>query len=131
MGARENAALVCEYLARVSRGDPSFSDLFADDIVWWVTPGSKAGGTYEGRAAVLEMIGAGVERYAAGAPLTFEIERVVADDEWASVQLVLEARTAAGRAYRNHYHIAFQLRAGAIVYAKEYLDTKVAADAFG
>lgn len=130
MGASENAALVREYIRRISSGDPSFQKLLADDVVWWVPPGSHAGGTYQGKQRVLEFIGSGTGRYAADTPIEITIEQVVADDEWACVQMVLEARTAAGRDYRNHLHIAFQIRDGEIVLAKEYPDTKAAHDAF-
>jgi ketosteroid isomerase-like protein len=131
VGARENTALIEEYLARIGRRDPRFAELLADDVVWWVPPGSDAGGTYRGKPAVLEFIAKGAGKYASDPPLRFEIERIVADDEWACAQLVLQARTAAGRDYRNYLHIAFQIRDGRIALAREYVDTKLAHDAFG
>ena len=131
MGAAANRELVREYLDRIGRGDPSFSDLFAEDIVWWVPPGSDKGGTYEGKAAVLELISGGVGEYSSEQPIKFIIEEIVADEEWASVQLILEAKTAKGDDYRNFYHIAFRIREGLIELAKEYLDTKYAADVRG
>jgi len=131
VGAPENRALIREYLDRIGRGDPSFSDLFADDIVWWVPPGSENGGTYEGKAAVLELIGGGLGQYSSSDPMKFIIEEIVADEDWASVQLILEAKTAKGDDYRNFYHIAFRIRDGRIALAKEYLDTKHSADIFG
>ena len=81
MGAAENRELVREYLDRVGRGDPSFQDLFADDILWWVPPGSDKGGTYKGKAAVLELIGGGVGEYSSDDPMKFIIEEIVADEE--------------------------------------------------
>ena len=131
MGATENKALVREYLDRIGRGDARFSDLFADDIVWWVPPGSDNGGTYEGKAAVLELISGGSGQYSATVPMKFVIEEIVADEEWACVQLILETQTAKGEDYRNFYHIAFRIRDGRIALAKEYLDTKYSADVLG
>ena len=99
MGAAENRALVREYLDRIERGDPSFSDLFSEDIVWWVPPGSENGGTYEGKTAVLDLISGGVGQYSDTHPMKFIIEEIVADEEWASVQLILEEITSGARAH--------------------------------
>ncbi len=63
--------------------------------------------------------------------MKFIIEEIVAVEEWASVQLILEAKTAKGDDYRNFYHIAFRIRDDRIVHAKEYLDTKYSADVLG
>jgi ketosteroid isomerase-like protein len=123
-------AVVREYLDRIGKGDPRFEELLADEIVWWVPPGSEAGGTYRGKDAVLGLIRSGSVKYAAGEPLRFEVERIVAEGEWVCVQTVLEARTARGRDYRNYFHLAFQVRSGRIVLAREYLDTQHANDAF-
>ena len=46
------------------------------------------------------------------------------------MQMVLDARTARGDDYRNYFHIAFQVRDGQIVLAREYLDTQHANEAF-
>jgi len=123
-------AVVREYLDRIGKGDPRFEELLADEVVWWVPPGSEAGGTYRGKTTVLGLIRGGSGKYAAGEPLRFSVERIVAEDEWVCVQTVLEARTARGQDYRNYFHLAFQVRGGQIVLAREYLDTQHANDAF-
>jgi len=123
--------VVLEYLARIGRGDPRFEELLADDVEWWVPPGSHAGGTYRGKAAVLGLIRDGGSKYAADAPLRFTIEQIVAEGEWACVQAVLDARTAGGKDYRNYFHLAFRVRGGQIALAREHLDTAHARDVFG
>ncbi len=129
MGAAENAALAREYLARVSRGDPSFADLLADDVVWWTPPGSNhGGGAREGKPAVLAFMREGSRKYAA--PLQLEVEQVVADEAWAAVQVVLHTRTPRDEPFTNYLHIAFRFRDGRIVLAREYSDTQRAAGAF-
>lgn len=125
-----NKALVREYFERLQSGDPTFPDLLADDVAWWVPPGSDMSGTYEGKDAVMAFIGSGVGYYDAASPMHVDIEQVVAEGEWVAVQFVLRATTAAKRPYRNHYHFAFRIRDGRIVLVKEYLDTKIAHDAF-
>lgn len=124
------ASAAREYLDRLGRGDPRFEELLADDVVWWVPAGSIAGGTYRGKPAVLELIRGGSAKYSDSQPPKFSIEQIVAEGEWACVQLVLEAHTASGRPYRNEFHLAFRVRDGQIVLAREYLDTQHANDAF-
>jgi ketosteroid isomerase-like protein len=123
-------AVVREYLDRIGRGDPGFEKLLDDGVVWWVPRGSKAGGTYRGKPAVLALIRDGSAKYASDAPLRFTVEQIVAEGEWVCVQAVLDARTARGRDYRNHFHLAFQVRGDRIVLAREYLDTQHANDVF-
>ena len=53
MGAAANKARVRDYFARLAAGDPNLPGLLADDVVWWIPPGSKLGGTLRGKAAVL------------------------------------------------------------------------------
>jgi len=130
MGAPAAADVVREYLSCLGRGDARFEELLADDVVWWVPPGSEAGGTYRGKAEVLQLITGGSSKYAADEPLKMTIEHVVAEDDWACVQMILDARTARGQPYRNYFHLAFQVRDGQIVLAKEYLDTQHANDTF-
>jgi ketosteroid isomerase-like protein len=131
MGARENEALVREYLARVGRGDPGFADLLADDVVWWTPPGTAhGGGSREGKDAVLAFIRHGSAKYSTDAKFELEIEAIVADEEWACAQLVLRTETARGAPYVNWLHIAFRIRAGRIALAREYSDTLLAFRSF-
>ena len=123
MNAAANKAVIREYFERVQRGDPGVADLIAEDASWWVPPASPLGGVYEGKARVLELMGSGVDLYDPAAPMRIQVEEMVAEGEWVCVQLVIEATTARGDAYRNHYHFAFRLRDGQILAAKEYVDT--------
>lgn len=132
MGASENEALVREYVARVVNRDPGFADLLADDVVWWTPPGTAhGGGAREGKAAVLEFIRHGSAKYSANAKFELEIEAIVANDEWASAQLVLRTETARGTPYVNHLHIAFRIRDGKIARGREYSDTLHTFRSFG
>ena len=126
MGATENKPLIEDYFAKVSAGDPSVPDFFADDVTWWVPPGSDMAGLYEGKAAVLEMFGKGFGLYSQTDPMTVTVEALVAEGDTVCAQVVIEAKTAKGRDYRNHYHFAFQLAGGRIRGVKEYVDTQYA-----
>jgi ketosteroid isomerase-like protein len=126
MGIEENKALVREYFRRVQAGDPALPELFAEDVTWWAPQSSPLGGTHRGRAAVLALMGKGVDLYQL--PLRMEIEEVVAERDWVCVQLVIEAKTAAGLPYRNDYHFAFRVRDGRIAQVREYVDTQYVAE---
>ena len=123
MSAEANKAVIRDYFERVQRGDPAVADLIAEDASWWVPPASPLGGVYEGKARVLELMGSGVDLYDPAVPMQIQVEEMVAEGAWVCVPLVLEAATARGEPYRNHYHFAFRLRDGKIIIAKEYVDT--------
>ena len=123
MGAEANKLIVREYFDKMASGSTEISELFTDDVSWWVPQSSPLGGTYEGRAAVLGLMGSGVDLYDDSVPLEMEIQEIVAEGDQVCVQLVLRARTAAGEDYENHYHFAFRVRAGKICAVKEYVDT--------
>ena len=123
-----NKELVRRYLRAMSSGDPSLPDLFTDDVTWWVPPSSPLGGVREGKAAVLALMSSGVGLYDTSVPFGIEVEAMVAEGDWVALQMVMTARTAKGRDYRNFYHWAFRMRDGRICAVKEYVDTKYAHD---
>jgi hypothetical protein len=126
MGIEENKALVLEYFRRMQAGEPAVAELLAEDATWWVPRSSELGGTHRGKAAVLALMTKGVDLYQL--PLELRIEEVVAERDWVCVQLVVEAKTAAGRPYCNDYHFAFRVRDGRIAAVREYVDTKYASE---
>lgn len=126
MGTDASRALVIEYLERMQSGDPDLPALLADDVEWWVPPGSRMPGTARGKAAVLELMTGGLDLYDATVPLRVEVERIVAEGDHVAAQLVIEGRTARGADYRNHYHFAFEIRDGRIARVREYVDTAYA-----
>ncbi len=123
MSAADNKRLVRRYFDAVRAGDPGLGDLLADDVTWWVPPSSPLGGLHSGKPAVLEMMSSGTGLYDAEHPMELAIERILAEDDWVSVELTLDARTAAGETYRNHYHFAFRVVDGCIREVREHLDT--------
>lgn len=128
MGAAEAKKLVKTYFKRIQTGDPKLPEMLADDVTWWVPPGSDMAGTYEGKAKVLELMGSGVGLYDPSVPMKIEVEEMVAEGNTVCVQFVLTGRSAKGRDYRNHYHFVFKLKRGKIWRVKEYVDTKYAHD---
>jgi ketosteroid isomerase-like protein len=126
MGAKQNKELVERYFTAMQSGDPTLPELLCDDVSWWAPPSSPLGGLHEGKAAVLELMSGGIDLYDANTPMQVEISQLVADDEWVAVQMTMDAKTAKGEDYRNHYHFAFRIRGGRICEVKEHFDTQYA-----
>lgn len=126
MGTAESKALVREYFDRIASGDPRLPDLLADDVVWWIPPGSRLGGTLRGKPAVLELMARAFALFAPEPAPKIELDRMVAEDDCVCVQFQIRARSAQGREYHNFYHLAFELRDGRIAGVKEYVDTAYA-----
>jgi ketosteroid isomerase-like protein len=124
MGIEQNKALVAEYFRRMQAGEPTVAEMMDDEITWWVPQSSELGGTHRGKAKVLELMGTGVDLYQF--PLKITVEEMVAERDWVCVQLVVEAKTAAGRPYRNDYHFAFRIQGGKVAAVREYVDTQYA-----
>jgi len=124
MGIEENKALVREYFRRMQAGEPTVAEMMDDEITWWVPQSSELGGTHRGKAKVLELMGKGVDLYQL--PMKILVEEMVAERDWICVQLVVEAKTAKGRPYRNDYHFAFRVKNGRIAAVREYVDTQYA-----
>jgi ketosteroid isomerase-like protein len=123
MSAADNKRLVRGYFDAMLSGDPGLPDLLAEDVTWWVPPSSPLGGLHSGKPAVLELMESGVGLYDSSHPMEVVVEQMIAEDDWVSVQVTLEAKTAAGAPYRNHYHFAFRVVDGRIREVREYLDT--------
>ena len=130
MDAAESKQVVRAYFDALSSGGEVLADLLADDVSWWVPPGSDYAGTHEGKPAVLAFLGGGVGYYAEDQPITIEIESMIAEGGNVACEFTLRATTAKGKAYENYYHFAFAVEAGRIRRVREYLDTRYAHDAF-
>lgn len=123
MGIEENKALICRYFDAIRTGEPPLPDLLSDDITWWVPAASPMGGLYEGKAAVLGLMRSGADLYDPSTPMKVELTRLVAEGDDVCARVTIEARTARGEQYRNHYHFAFCVRDGRIAEVREYVDT--------
>ena len=53
---------------------------------------------------------------------------MIAEDDAVAVEWVAKARSAAGNAYENYYHVRFDLKDKKIQAVREYLDTLYAKD---
>jgi ketosteroid isomerase-like protein len=130
MDAEASKALVRRYFEALSSGDPALGDLLAEDVRWWVPEGSDMAGEKVGRAAVLVFLGSGVDYYDGSAPMQVSIRSMIAEPDRVACEFTIEATTARGRPYRNHYHFVFEIEEDRIREVREYLDTHYAHLAF-
>jgi ketosteroid isomerase-like protein len=123
MSAADNKRLIRRYFEAVRNADPALEELLSDEVSWWVPPGSAMGGLYDGKPAVLGLMSSGTGLYDSNHPLEVSIDQMIAEGDWVSVQLTIEARTARGEPYQNYYHFAFRIENGRIREVREHLDT--------
>lgn len=118
-----NTQVALRFLHAIEVGDlPAIESLLAPDFEWWVL-----GWGDRTRAAFMEgltrTIGGFDTRSVKITGTTTEGERVAIEAEGCFER--------PGLVYRNTYHHLFTVRDGRIVQGREYLDTRVAAAAFG
>lgn len=116
-------SLIDRYFACVAAGDPAVADLFCDDVVWHTPASSPLQGPFEGRSAVLELMGSGIGLYDPEVPLDMRRGATVAGDDRVFVEMEIHGRTAAGDVYENAYVFVFKLHDGRIAEVREHLDT--------
>ena len=130
MSGEDSKAIIQQYFEALSNGDPTLAELLSEDVIWRVPEGSDMAGEKRGRDAVMTFLGSGVEYYAADAPMNVEIRSMIAEGTAVACEFTIEATTARGKPYRNHYHFAFEVEDGRIREVREYLDTHYAHLAF-
>jgi uncharacterized protein len=121
-----NKTIVLGLMENLSAGrwDAAF-DALTDDAVWWVAGVPQALTKAQFREVCLE-----AHRIYRGKPQTIT-KRVTAEDDRVAVEAESDADLINGNHYHNHYHYLFVVRDGRVCEAKEYMDTKHAAEAFG
>jgi ketosteroid isomerase-like protein len=116
--------VVADFVHALEGGDRDrIAALLTPDATWWLPGRLPVSGTYAGRDAILDdFLAHGLALYRP-ATLTFEIVRMVAEAGTVAVEWVADGISAGGETYRNHYHVAFDVRDGRIAAVREYVDT--------
>lgn len=122
----EPKELVHDYFDARERGDiDRVSDLFADDVSWWVPRSVRTlDRPLRGRGAVLGLLTAG-DHYRAGTQ-TWTLHHIIGDADVVAVPCEMTATTISGLPYRNDYVYVFRCERGKIVEVWEHLDTAYA-----
>ena len=120
--AEESKAAVRAYFDRALAGDPTLPELLADDVVWWVPPGSPLAGTHQGRAAVLAMLAKAFALYDVPT-MKLELPLLFAEGPHVCVLFRLAARTAKGAPHAADYLAYFRVEDGRIREVREFFDT--------
>jgi ketosteroid isomerase-like protein len=118
----DGKAVVRAYFERAMAGDPNLSELFTDDVSWWVPPGSPLGGTHRGKAAVLEMLSRAFALYDVPT-MKLDLELLMAEGNLVCVLFHLESRTTRGTQHAADYLALFETERGRIRSVREFFDT--------
>jgi ketosteroid isomerase-like protein len=106
-------------------GAADLGAFFTDDIRWHLPQSAAQAGKalYEGKAEVMQLFGGGVAQFYEPASMRFTYHSIIADGDHAHCHFSLEAVTAGGKPYLNHYQSLFRMRDGRIAEVWEYFDT--------
>jgi ketosteroid isomerase-like protein len=108
-----------------SRGNPQpLLDALADDIQWTIIGTTELSGVYHGRHEVAGNLLARL-RARLATPVTFTIDRFIADGEYVVMQARGQATAVTGRAYDNTYCIVARITDGQIREMTDYVDTEL------
>lgn len=122
-GAARNREIVERYFEQMRTGAPEIEALFSEEACWVAPQSSPVGRRHEGKAAVLALMGSGISLYDRSRPMELQIESMAAEGDRVFVEMTIEATTAGGEPYRNHYVFVFRLQEEKIVEIREHLDT--------
>jgi ketosteroid isomerase-like protein len=108
-----------------SRGNSQpLLDALADDVQWTIIGTTELSGVYHGKR---EVTGSLLARLGArlATPVTFTIDRLIADGEYVAMQARGQATAVTGLAYDNTYCIVARIVDGQIREMTDYVDTEL------
>jgi uncharacterized protein len=123
MGTEENRATALRMIDKISAGILDES-ILTSDISWWV-PGRGV----VNKADFLQVVQAFRDRLDGEVKMT--VHGITAEGDRVAVEAETHAKLKSGKIYNNTYHFLFLFRDGKIYHAKEYNDSRHAAEVFG
>jgi hypothetical protein len=126
MQTATNKELMQSIFAELEKGNAKpLYESFADDVRWTITGSTPWSKTYDGKAAVRELLAAlgaqFADRYRATA------RRFIAEGDYVVVEYEGAVTTKAGKPYHNTYCLVYRLAGGKIRELTEYSDTALIA----
>ncbi|OYU34765.1 nuclear transport factor 2 family protein [Novosphingobium sp. PASSN1] len=115
------------FAAQLGNDLAAYAELLADDLQWEIMqsgidrPRSKT--------EMLVMLGA-VHAALGTGNWDKQIVGMVAEGDSVAVEATATMELANGKLYRQRYHYLYRLRGGQVFFAREYLDTQAAVEAF-
>lgn len=113
-------------LAETTKGRPADISVFFTDDVKWHLPQSTAQmgkALYDGKSEVMQMFSGAVAQFYKPESMQFTYHSIIAEGDFAHCHFSLEAITANGKPYLNHYQSLFRMRDNRIAEVWEYFDT--------
>ena len=109
----------------VSKGNTQpLLDSLADDVQWTIIGSTELSGIYHGKREVTDNLLARV-RARLATPITFTIDRLIADGEYVAMQARGQATAVTGLPYNNTYCIVARIVNGQIREMTDYIDTEL------
>ena len=109
----------------VSKGNPQpLLDSLADDVQWTIIGSTELSGVYRGKHEVTSGLLARL-RARLASPVTFTIDRLIAEGEYVVMQARGQATAVTGLAYDNTYCIVARIVDGQIREMTDYVDTEL------
>jgi ketosteroid isomerase-like protein len=128
MSVAANKEVVRGFVSAMQDGSRErLAETLTPDAVWWLPGNLPISGRYEGRDAILnDFLAKGMGIFQPGT-LAFEVVNMVGEGDTVAVEWISDGISAAGAHYRNHYHFAFDIKAGRVHEVREYFDSLYAA----
>lgn len=129
MSAAENKQLLKNIYDEMAKGNTKpFGDALADNVKWTLTGSTDWSKTYDGKDAVYkELITPLFEKFAD--QYTTELVRMIAEDDFVSVEFKGSVTTKTGKPYNNSYCYIYRFEDGKIAEITEYFDTELVSKA--
>jgi len=115
------------FAAQLGNDIATYSQILADDLRWEIMQfGIDKPRT---KPEMIEMLGA-VHRSLNGGHWDKQVVSMVGEGDTVAVEATASMELSNGNVYDQRYHYVYRLRDGQVCFAREYLDTQAAVEAF-
>jgi len=131
MNSLENKQAVVNAYASMAAGNPApYLDLLSDDVSITMFGDHRFARTFKGKSDIYAHLFGPIREVLDGT-IRMNVTHALAEDDMVIVEAQGEARTKAGRDYRNSYCFVFKFEDGKIIESREYMDTQLVKATFG
>jgi len=125
VSTEETRHIVAGYVAALQCGDiDALRASFTPEATWTIRGDIPVAGTWTGPGQILDgFLAKMTAALDPGAPVTQDLHRIIADNDWAVAEWTSHARGRSGTPYDNDYAVVFHITGGYIDKVTEYCDT--------